>query len=71
MKKKIVLGSIMLMLVVGCVICMGIKSKASDVSKRPSTVVGKLDIVKLYMEDKYSASEERFVEGKEERTIRI
>lgn len=42
-----------------------------EVTKRQSTVVGKLDVVTLYMEDKYSAASNSFVDGKEARTIRI
>lgn len=87
MKKKLLLGIAVASLVVGCGMFMGIKSNAAandsvneiskneinkrEVTKKQSTVVGRLDIVKLYMDDKYSASEEKFVDGNEERTIRI
>ncbi len=62
MKKKLLLGIAVASLVVGCGMFMGIKSNAaandfvnevsknegnkSDVTKKQSTVVGRLDIVK-------------------------
>ena len=91
MKKKLIMGCLLVGLTVGGAVTIGnnllaknakadsINSektvndnvKRDNVTKKESTVVGKLDIIKLYMDDKYSASEEKYVEGKEERTIRI
>ncbi len=70
MKKRLVILATMIMAVAaGSGIYMS-KSKVSA-NERQSTVVGNLDIVKLYMNDYYNENENRVVEGREERTIRI
>ena len=80
MKNKVILGVVVTLMIIGGGLIMMNKEQSSkvkadssvhEVSKRPSTVVGKLDIVTLYMNDKYSGTTNSFVEGKEARTIRI
>jgi hypothetical protein len=64
MKKRLVILATMIMAVaVGSGMYMS-KSKVSA-NERQSTVVGNLDIVKLYMNDYYNESENRVVEGRE------
>ena len=72
-KGLVVLMSAITISIVGSGINMinNITSKADEVVSKQSSVVGNLDVVKLYMDDYYNESEDKITEGSEERTIRI